>query len=309
SFYLGDQWRATPNLSLNFGLSFEPFTRPTDVTGRSDLPFSSDLNNWGPRFGFALRLPGKWGTLRGAYSLLYGEIYPVTYGHERLNPPTSIRVFVPAPDLRDPLAGLQLDPSIRSSWVRVSPDLSTPYSHHYNLSWEFQLAADWSLQLGYVGSRSQKLFLTYFQNRAQFVEGIEFTTRTVNQRRPDPNELNRLFINNGSRGYFDAGRVSLIAPGWKGLTLNASYWFSKAMDLGGNYTSTSSPNDSRNAVAQYEHLSHPDLKALSNFDQPHAFLLQLSYETPSLGGSANWLHHLFGSWNISTVTLLKTGTP
>ncbi|MCP5109748.1 MAG: TonB-dependent receptor, partial [bacterium] len=87
SFYLGDQWRATPNLSLNFGLSFEPFTRPTDVTGRSDLPFSSDLNNWGPRFGFALRLPGRWGTLRGAYSLLYGEIYPVTYGHERLNPP------------------------------------------------------------------------------------------------------------------------------------------------------------------------------------------------------------------------------
>ncbi|MCP5116031.1 MAG: hypothetical protein GY953_34825, partial [bacterium] len=78
---------------------------------------------------------------------------------------------------------------------------------------------------------------------------------------------------------------------------------------GGNYTSTSSPLDSRNAVAQYEHLSHPDLKALSNFDQPHAFLLQLSYETPSLGGSDVWLHHLFGSWNISTVTLLKTGTP
>ena len=39
-----------------------------------------------------------------------------------------------------------------------------------------------------------------------------------------------------SRGYFDAARISLVFPRRHGLTFDASYWFSKALDLGGNYT-------------------------------------------------------------------------
>ena len=308
-FFVGDRWRATNNLTISTSLRYEPFSRPNDVTGRSELPFDSDLNNWGGSFGLAYRLPNRWGVLRAAYGLLYGEIFPVTYGQDRLNTPHTATIVIPAPDLVNPLGDVRpedIDPNSRSNFVEVGPDLATPYSHQYNFSWELELASDWRLQLGYVGSRSHKLILTYFLNRAVPVEGIEFGTRTINQRRPDPTRFNHLLSHNGSRGYFDAGRVSLISPNWQGVTINASYWLSKAIDLGGTYTNTASGPDARNAVAQTESDSHGDLKALSNFDQPHAFLLQASYETP---GGDGLVKKIFGGWTVSTVALLKTGTP
>ncbi len=308
-FFIGDRWQATNNLTVSTSLRYEPFSRPADVTGRSELPFDSDLNNWGGSFGLAYRLPNGWGVLRAAYGLVYGEIFPVTYGQDRLNTPHTATIVIPAPDLVDPLGGIlpeDVDPNSRSNFVEVGPDLATPYSHQYNFSWELGLASDWRLQLGYVGSRSHKLIITYFLNRARPVEGIEFATRTINQRRPNPTRFNHLLSHNGSRGYYDAARVSLISPNWRGLTINASYWLSKAIDLGGTYTNTASGPDARNAVSQTEIESHRDLKALSNFDQPHAFLLQASYDTP---GGNGLLRKILGDWTVSTVTLLKAGTP
>jgi hypothetical protein len=310
--FLGDRWQATHDLTLSFGLRYEPSTRPYDVTGRSHLAYDSDLNNWAGSFGFAQRLPGRWGVLRGAYGLIYGQIFPVTYGQDRLNPPFSLRVSLNAPNLADPLGGLDfedLDPNGRASKIEVGPDLATPYSHQYNFSWEFELAADWRLQLGYVGSRSHKLIMTYFLNRARYIEGVEFTSRTINDRRPDHKLFEYLFTHNGSRGFYDAGRVSLIAPRWRGLTINASYWYGKAIDIGGDYTNTASGQDARVAIGQTEAESQRDLRGVSNFHQPHSLLLQAGYETPRLGSAESWLQRVFGSWNLSGVGLLKSGTP
>jgi hypothetical protein len=270
------------------------------------------LNNWAPTFGFAYRPPGRWGFLRGAYSLQYGQIFPVTYGRDRLNAPYSLQVQISAPDLADPLHGLRfedLDPHGRSTFIEVSPRLRTPYSHQYNFSWEFEPASQWRVQLGYVGSRSHKLIQTWFLNRAQPIEGIPPITATIDERRPDQAIFEHLLIHNASRGYYDAARVEFVLPRWRGLTLNAAYWFSKAIDLGSDYTNTASGNDAWVAVAQTELNSQSDLKALSNFDQRHAFLLQSSYETLRMGAGRRWMQRVLGSWNISTVWLAKQGTP
>ena len=310
--YVGDRWQVRPKLTLNYGLRYQPATRPNDVSGRSHLRYDSDLNNWAPTFGFAYRPPGRWGTLRGAYSLQYGQIFPVTYGQDRLNAPYSLRVDIPAPDLTDPLQGLSfedLDPNGRSTSIQVSSRLRTPYSHQYNFSWEFEPVSQWRVQLGYVGSRSHKLFQTWFLNRAQPVDGVPLTSATISDRRPDQAMFEHLLIHNASRGYYDAARVGFVLPRWRGLTLNAAYWFSKAIDLGSDYTNTASGNDARLAVAQTEFNSHSDLKALSNFDQRHAFLLQSSYETPRMGVGRRWTQRVLGSWNISTVWVAKQGTP
>lgn len=75
---------------------------------------------------------------------------------------------------------------------------------------------------------------------------------------------------------FDAGRVTLAAPSLRGLSLDASYWFSKSIDLGGSCTKTASGPDALIAIFQCEPESQRDLKGLSDFDLPHAFLLQAS---------------------------------
>ncbi|MBI1358615.1 MAG: hypothetical protein GC160_30140 [Acidobacteria bacterium] len=310
--YCSDRWQAARGLTLTLGLRYGAVTRPRDVTGRSHLPYHTDANNFGPTFGFAKRLAEGWGVLRGAYGLHYGQIFPVTYGQDRFNAPYSLRVVIPSPNLADPLNGLRfedLDPSGRSSQTQISPDLVVPYSHQYNLSWQFQGGKVWRLELGYVGSRSHKLIQTYFLNAALPVDGIPFTLATINDRRPDKKHFEHLFINNGSHGYFDAGRVSLVVPGWRGLNVNASYWFSKALDTGADYTNTASGPDARSAISQTVGESMHDLRGPSNFHQPHSLLLQGGYETPRRRKGPRWMERMFGGWNLSGVLLLKSGTP
>jgi hypothetical protein len=51
------------------------------------------------------------------------------------------------------------------------------------------------------------------------------------------------------------------------------------------------------------------MKGPSDFDQSHAALWDVNYQTPVLARGPHWLGTLFGSWQVSSVVLLKTGTP
>ena len=311
-FFAGDDWKVNANLTLNFGLRYRPVTAATEVNGLSDVPYDCDCNNLAPRFGFAYRLNDTWGVIRGAYGIHYGEIFPATFMQSRFNPPGILSLDIRAPDLANPLAGFDesdLNPGARSNITVLDPELASPYSHQYNLSWELKPFSDWTVELGYVGSRSHKLLMAWFLNRARPVQGIEQISQTVNERRPDPRYFEVLRILNGSRGYFDAAKVTLRIPRWAGLTVDASYWFSKAIDLGSDYTNTAWGRDARRTRGPSEFDIQGQMRGLSNFDQPHAMLWRVNYETPTVGGPNSFLRKIFGRWQFSSIVLLKSGTP
>jgi hypothetical protein len=309
-YFAGDTWHFRPSLSVTYGLRYQPVLRPVEVNNLNTISYSSDWNNLSPFLGLAYRLPGQWGTLRAAYGLEYGQIFPVTFQQVRFSPPGNLKIVVPNPDLAVPLQNFDLsNPNIRSTTYVLDPDLVTPYSHQYNLSWETAIAGDWHLQLGYVGSRSHKLLLMWYTNRANPVPGIPQTTATVNLRRRDSRYAEIRQVINGSIGYFDAARVSLVLPRWHGWSLNASYWFSKAIDLGSSYTNTAYYTDSQISRSQSEFDQFRDMKGLSDFDQPHAFLVRSAYALPVLSARSSWLRGIFGGWTFSSVVLFKQGTP
>ena len=309
-YFAGDTWNARRDLTLSFGIRYEPTTRPVEVNGLSNLPYRCDCNNFAPRFGFAYRTP--LGVVRGAYGLQFGEVFTATYSQERFNPPGNIRVNVVAPDLLDPFAGLTVDaadPNARSTIIRIAPDLVAPYSHQYNFSWEVANSSGLYSQIGYVGSRSHRLLSVWVLNRAREVEGIARTTRTVNQRRPDQRYYDVRRILNGSRAYFDAAKATLGVRDLSGLTFDFSYWLSKAIDLGAHYASNGSSRDAFAGRSQTEFEVHGDVKSLSDFDQPHAAIARVNYRTPSIGSSSSAWNKAFGGWDLYSVILLKTGTP
>jgi len=308
--YASDKWRINPRLELQYGLRWQPVTRPTEVNSLNVIPYDSDWNNLAPIFGFAYRLPKNFGVARGAYGAHFGEIFFVTYQQIRFSPPLNHKIVVTAPDLLNPLgagAGGQL-PTARPTIYALDPELATPYSHQYNLSWEPEWNKSARLQFGYVGSRSHKLLSMWYLNRAHPVAGIPQTTATVNQRRPNPDIADYRLVVNAARGYFDAARVSFVLPNWRGLTVDASYWFSKAIDLGSSYTNTANENDSRKGRSQYEYETHRDMKGPSDFDQTHAFLWRMSYVIRTTK-FPRVVSAFTDGWNLSTVALIKTGIP
>ena len=309
--FLGDTWRPRPDLTVSAGLRYEPATRPVEVNRLSELPYGSDWNNIAPQFGFAYRT-GGFGVIRGAYGLYLGEIFTATYTQERYNPPGNILVTVVDPDLTDPLAGVAtnaLDSSVRSALNRFDPDLVVPYSHQYNASWELALFGSVYAQAGYVGSRTHRLLSVWMENRARPVTGVALTTKTVNERRPDDSHFEIRRILNGSRAYFDAGRVTVGVREWNAMTAEFSYWLSKAMDLGAHYANNATYRDGVSGQSQTESNVHSDVKALSEFDQSHAAIARLSYRVPNWRSRWRLWNRMIGGWEVATVILLKTGTP
>lgn len=308
--YIGDKWQLSPAFTIDYGLRFEPVTTPLEVNGLDVVPYACDCNNLAPRFGFAWRLPKRYGRIRSAYGVHYGEIFATTYGQTRLSPPGSFRIALGQPDLLNPLGNIQrgvIPAGLISGEFLISPDMVTPYSHQYNFSWEPDLTGPWRIQLAYVGSRTNKLFQMWFENRARTVQGVPLTSATINARRPDPNKLEVFRLLNASRGYYDAARASLIVPRKAGFSGEVSYWLSKSIDLGNDYTSTLSGVDARQGRSQAEDDVHGDLKGPSSFDQRHALLFRGAYDTPSV--RKKFWKHVIGGWGLSGVWLLKNGTP
>jgi len=312
SLFLSDVWRASTRLTMNFGLRYEISAMPTEVNNLSEIPYDCDCNNVGPTFGFAYRLNDRWGILRAAYGIHYGEIFSPTYMQVRVNPPGMLKLNLDTDNLSNPLQGIpidDLDPEQRSDISLVDPELATPYSHQYNFTWQLTPYQNWTLELGYVGSRSHKLISTWWENRGGTVEGIESTTSNVNERRADERYSDVSHILNGSRAFFDAAKVTLRVPRWAGLSVDASYWWSKAIDLGADYTNTADGRDAFLTRSPSEFNAHQTMKGLSNFDQPHAMLLNTVYETPSQGTGNRIVDRIVGSWLLAGVVLLKSGSP
>ncbi len=300
-FFAGDVWQVKPSLTVHFGVRYEPVLGLTEVNGLTAVNYGCDCNNLAPRAGFAQRL-GRWGVIRGSWGLHYGELFAVALQQLRWNAPAFYKIEVFTPDLLNPLRGIAVGPNAQTTLFNVPDTIRTPYAHQLNFAWEGAVRQNWRLQVGYVGSRMSSLLYMRHANRAVDVPGIPLTTATISARRPDRRFNEVRMVENSGIASFDAGRATLILPAWKGMTVDASYWWSKAIDSNGGYTNTAAGDDSRNGVSQMETGVRADLKGPSNFDQTHAGLVRWQYSIPGR-------HALIRNWSVSAVWLAKTGMP
>ena len=150
AWFFQDDWKVTPNLTLNLGLRWETDTPITDrndrvnsfdmtainpVSGTPGVvtfggqPYQTDWNNFGPRFGFAWRPRGSdvW-VIRGGYGVFYehpftgGAPSSASLGFERsagLSSPDN--GVTPAFWLRDGVEGIELQPPVRDSSFGAVP--------------------------------------------------------------------------------------------------------------------------------------------------------------------------------------------
>ena len=173
NFYVEDNWKIFPNLTLNLGLRYEYVNAPTEANDLINYGFDDDKDNLEPRVGFAYSpgfesgfLKSAFGgpgvsSIRGGYGLYHGRLFQSIFSQNgasvRTNPPQAIFLsFTNQVNLQDPTNGFVFTPgpqAARHTETLVNPDLEMPYTQQWNLTFERQMPWKTALRLSYTGNR------------------------------------------------------------------------------------------------------------------------------------------------------------
>ena len=177
AFFVQDDWRVTPRLTLNLGLRYELDTDVKNVSGYGDInpivrPFlpgdrGRDLDNFGPRIGFAWTNPAGSLQVHGGYGIYYDrvtlELISLERGLDGRALPVEVRagnVFfldpetgaLPpgAPTFANPFTGFIL-PGAGASGINILDNrLENPTVQQWNLGTQAALPGRTTLKLDLV---------------------------------------------------------------------------------------------------------------------------------------------------------------
>ncbi len=134
---------------------------------------------------------------------------------------------------------------------------------------------------------------------------ISLNTTRVNERRPDPTNRRNVQLSNFAFTYYNAMLLKVTKVTSHGLTLTASWSWSKTMDTGSEATTTFT--DVNAPVSSLD--PQRSLRALSSFNQTHRLVLSYAYLLPWMKDQQGALGRIIGGWTISGVATFASGLP
>ena len=326
AFFVQDDFRVRSNFTVNLGVRWEYFGPISEahnllsnlgqdgnlaLVGTDGLKhaYNRDLNNFGPRIGFAWNAHSKT-VVRGAYGIYYDYvpqdllIANFTNSAGLVTNPIGPKAVVSLANNYDSTAFNGTNPGgpvftlpsppypPQFADIFVTPrNLVTPYMQNWNLNLERELADGVALQIGYVGGKGSKLV----------------RLRDANQ--PDITGARNNFPQYGfvdqfatiSSSTYHALQATLRTRAWHGVSGFAGYTWSKSLDdasdgIDFNFATVALPQDSNNLKAEH---------GPSNFDTRHRFTAAFTYELGKLRGPERFSR----GWQLNTIITAQSGRP
>lgn len=338
AIFAQDDWRVTPWLTLNLGLRYElqrpltenmnrlanfiPSLGMTVVAGDPNFPESlveTDTNNIGPRVGFAMRpFKNDKTVIRGGAGIYYSletfnpirQQLAVSFPFVDREQFTRLSSNILLLSLQNPFPSERGATQGLATPFGLQVDYKVPEIYQYNLTVEHELTKDLALEVGYVGSLGRHLGIRYNLN-APLPVGFDTTTNQVITARRFPNLGDIQYQEQIASSSYNAFQASLRRRSHGGLTLLASYTFSRSIDT------ASSTNNSTTGTQKFpQDVSNFDAeKSLSDFHREHQFSGSFNYELP-IGRGKNFLsgangvtQYVLGDWQINGILTLLSGRP
>ena len=335
--YLSDEWRVTPGLDLNLGLRYELRLPWVDLrgfmanfdpaTGRLhpellDLDLAPGetgrfrprmpLIQWNrlggiqPRLGLALRL-GERTVLHTGAGLYSNEPDVGMVSRLGRNPRPGAERLIFESDLETPLLSLS-DPFPETGRAAAVPDhygVETPLplatTQSWGLSLQHRLFRELMINAGYHGSHTIHRVETVSLNDAAPGTGDR------QQRRPF-SDLQNVQMPQADGGAWYHGLQLQVekAPGAHGLSLLASFSWSRLIEIGASDVGSHHPTFFRSRNMDLE-----ATRGLADFHVPRRLLMSVGYELPfGSDGTLSrpeWISNLVRNWSLRVISSAQDG--
>jgi len=367
-FFLQNDWRVRQRLTLNLGVRytlnvpstvaddrgavFNLQTQQLDYFGQNGFSNSArnlEKLNFAPRIGLAYRLTDSF-VVRSGYSLTWIEqagittpfttpLFPFiqTLGQQTLDNINPAFVLSQGPTVvpQPPVPGAGLGQGV----FGVQRDNGSGYAQQWNLSLQKTFAEDWSVELGYLGSKLTRLGVPDINLNQLTVEQLALGSQ-LTQQVPNPfygqippntwlglptiarAQLLRayprftsvtLYRNNIGHSTYHSFQSRIEKRFSRRLTFTAAYTFSRLIDDAGAVFDSAvltGPVANFQAADSFNKRLERDV---STGNVPHIFSSGYVYELPfgrsrarSLSG---WQDALAGGWQLAGLIRVQSGSP
>jgi outer membrane receptor protein involved in Fe transport len=336
NFFVQDDIRVSPRLTVNLGLRYEyqklPGVQFPNTLANSaavgfgpeqTTSFPSDKNNFGPRIGFAYDITGDGKTsVRGGYGIYYGRIINSTISNALTNtgsPQGSTSLFFTpttpgSPTFPNGVAAPAAGGG-GGDIVALSTNMANPQIHQADLIFEREIARNTVVSASLLVSLGRRLprfvdrNLSFPTTTRTFtivggdLNGQTFTTPVFLGTRPDTRFGRITEIQSGVKSEYQALVLQANRRLTKGLQFQTSYTLSKATDSGQSSVTFTTGNNVLNPfdIAQEG--------GRSNLDVPHRFVASAVWSPDFFGddGDSRVGRALFGGFTIAPIVQIQSG--
>ncbi len=308
TFYMGfgqDEFKVTPNLTLNLGLRYEFYSVAREVLNRSlvvdikgcggvcspETPwYSPNTRDFGPRVGVAWAPRALHGrtVVRTGYGIYYGGNQNDDFSDPMES--TALRLSLSSADV--PTLSFPITPFVSQFQAQglspktIARDRKDSSYQNWNFMVQQQLPASFVAQAGYVGSGGHHLFSRYTVNLIDPVTG----------KRPLSGFSSFGLKTNDGNSTFHALQFSMRRQLSKGFLWQSQYMWSHAI-------TDNSVGAGESTAIQRMSCRACD-RSNTQFDVRHTFSMSSSYELPFAHSN-----RIFGGWRFSGLATARTGLP
>ena len=329
NFFIQDDFRVTPHLTLNLGLRYEYQQLPEPQIPNPLSPatgqFPSDKNNFGPRVGFAYDLTGDGRTsVRGGYGIYFGRIVNSTISNAITNtaaPGSQFSVSVSPASSASPIFPNVLPSAAAGGTpniVQFSPFMQNPTIHQGDFIIEREIARNTVVSASYLLSIGRNLptfvdinlpFPT--ASRTWTIVGGDLNGQRVaipqfGSARINPNFNSITEIRSTIRSEYHALVLQANRRLTNGFQLQSSYTLSRARDNGQSsqtFTTTNVPANPYDLLSEWGY---------SRFDRRHKFAASAVWSPDFFADVADASavgRALFNGWTIAPTVTVFSGLP